>query len=87
MASEGSTPQPNPAAGRRVIVSLDDTCLKDPATWKRVVDRLRLAGLHVSKEMTRIGIVAGSIPGARVADLRREDHVFGVEDDERRSAQ
>ena len=82
-------PIPPPAAGlsqRRVIVALDADRVKEHETWQKTVEQLRRAGLTVVKELPVIGIVAGSVPDARLADLKRVTHVLAVEDDVRRSA-
>jgi hypothetical protein len=80
-------PPPSAESGsdrRRVVVSLDDACLNNPAHWKAAVARLKQAGLDVTRELDVIGVVAGSVPESHVASLKNVEHVVSVEDDAKR---
>ena len=77
--------KPDRAPLHRVVISMDDSSVKDPVVWKEAVERLKQGGLDVSREMNVIGMVAGTVPEPKRAALAAMPHVMGVEDDERRS--
>lgn len=59
-----------------IVVSVDPQHAEDmPA----VVERLRAAGMTVTRTMEGIGVVTGTAPESQLADLARLDGVTSVE--------
>lgn len=76
-----------PTDTRRVVITLDPALTKDPSKWQQVVQRLKHHGVNVMKELGGIGIVTGTAPFDNFAAIKGENHVIGVEEDQRRSVQ
>jgi hypothetical protein len=77
----------NSQSSKRVIVSLDDAAVNDPAKWRQAIDALRKHGLVISKEMSVVGTVAGSIASDRKSSLSNLPLVAHVADEEQRRTQ
>jgi len=76
-----------PSGSKRVVITLDPALIRDRSKWKEAVQRLKHHGVNVMKELDGIGIVTGTAPAERLADIERENHVLKVEEDQRRSVQ
>jgi hypothetical protein len=58
---------------REIVVSVD------PERAPDVAERLRAAGMEVTEVLPAIGVVTGSAPASRLADLEGIDGVVAVE--------